>query len=58
MGHGEMDPVVPMFQGQRSAELLKSMGYGVEFHRYAMPHSVCPEELLDFGRWLSAVLSI
>ena len=58
MGHGEMDPVVPMFLGQRSAELLQSMGYRVEFHHYAMPHSVCAQELLDFGRWLSAVLSI
>ncbi len=58
MGHGEMDPIVPMFQGQRSAELLESMGYRVEFHRYAMPHSVCPQELLDFGGWLATVLKI
>ncbi len=58
MGHGEMDPIVPAFQGRRSAELLESMGYRVEFHSYAMPHSVCPQELLDFGGWLATALKI
>ncbi len=58
MGHGEIDPIVPAFQGRRSAELLESMGYRVEFHGYPMPHSVCPQELLDFGGWLAAVLGV
>ncbi len=57
MGHGELDPIVPLFQGRRSADLLEDMGYRVEFHRYAMPHSVCPQEVYDIGTWLSGVLA-
>lgn len=56
MGHGEMDPIVPLSQGQGTVKRLENMGYRVEFHSYAMPHSVCPEELRDIGAWLSAAL--
>ncbi|MDJ0863562.1 MAG: alpha/beta fold hydrolase [Gammaproteobacteria bacterium] len=58
MGHGEIDPIVPLSQGHRSAELLKDMDYPVDFRSYPMPHSVCLEELRDMGNWLSNVLGL
>jgi len=56
MAHGSLDPVVPPMLGEESAKLLSSLGHGVEFKQYVMPHSVCPEEVEDIRGWLSRVL--
>jgi phospholipase/carboxylesterase len=53
MAHGLQDPVVPYGAGEYSAGLLKSLGFNVQWHRYAMPHSVCAEEIRALGDWLS-----
>lgn len=53
MGHGLQDPVVPFMAGAASAQVLASLGFRVDFHRYAMPHSVCAEEIRDLGDWLT-----
>lgn len=53
MAHGSQDPMVPQALGQRSREALQSLGVGVEWHSYPMPHSVCAEEIRDLGDWLS-----
>ena len=52
MAHGNQDPVVPTRAGERSAELLRSLGFEVEWHDYPMAHGVCAEELRDLGDWL------
>lgn len=52
MGHGSLDPVVGHALGQMSAEFLRKLGYPVDWHSYAMPHSVCAEEIADLSRWL------
>jgi phospholipase/carboxylesterase len=54
--HGLYDPMVQLDYGQRSRALLEEYGYDVEWHEYPMPHSVCPEEIRDIGRWLLRVL--
>ena len=56
MGHGSDDPIIPLVRAEQSRTLLKSLGYPAEWHKYAMPHSVCPEELADIGTWLGKVL--
>jgi phospholipase/carboxylesterase len=56
MAHGIQDPVVPYPLGDESRQLLERLGYAVEWHRYPMPHSVCPEELADIAAWLRRVL--
>ena len=56
MGHGSDDPIIPLVRAEQSRNLLKSLGYPVEWREYAMPHSVCPEELSDIGAWLGKVL--
>lgn len=53
MAHGMRDPVVPFTAGERSAELLRGLGFNVDWHRYPMPHAVCPEEIRDLGDWMS-----
>ena len=56
MAHGRQDPVIPLSLATRSRDTLVSLGYEVEWHDYAMPHSVCAEEIADIARWLRAVL--
>lgn len=53
-GHGTGDPIIPLSRGVASRDLLQSMGYSLDWHTYAMPHSVCPEEVADLRQWLSA----
>ncbi len=56
MAHGTEDPVVPMRLAQASAAALRDRGYEVDWHAYAMPHAVCPEELEAIGEFLARVL--
>ena len=57
MGHGTADPVIPIARATASRDALLAMGYPVEWHAYAMPHSVCPAEIADMNRWLLKVLA-
>ncbi len=52
MAHGDQDPVVPPRAGERSAQLLRELGFDVEWHRYPMAHAVCADEIRDLGDWL------
>jgi phospholipase/carboxylesterase len=56
LAHGSQDPMVDIRRGQEARQLLEAGGYPVEWHAYAMPHSVCPQEVDDIGRWLRRVL--
>ncbi len=50
--HGSDDDVVSPGLGIRARDFLIRHGYGVEWHEYPMPHSICLEEVQDIGRWL------
>jgi phospholipase/carboxylesterase len=52
MAHGLQDPVVPYAAGERSAGLLHELGFALDWHRYAMGHAVCADEIRDLGDWL------
>jgi len=56
MAHGASDPVIPIARGAASRDALQAMGYSVEWHEYAMPHSVCEEEIRDIAHFLKRVL--
>jgi phospholipase/carboxylesterase len=56
VGHGTQDPMVPHRLGEQLAGRLREMGYAVEWRSYAMPHSVCPQEVMDLAAWLRARL--
>ena len=53
MAHGGADPVIPITYAERSAQLLQSFGFEVEWHRYPMAHQVCDEEIRDLGDWMA-----
>lgn len=52
MAHGHDDTVIPIALASASREVLQKLGCRVTWHEYAMPHSVCPEELRDIQIWL------
>ena len=53
MAHGASDPVIPVVYAEQSAQLLKTLGFNLEWHRYPMAHQVCAEELSDLGDWMA-----
>jgi len=57
MAHGRFDEVIPMARAQQSRAALGALGYEVEWHEYAMPHSVCGEEIADIAGWLLRTLA-
>jgi len=54
--HGRMDPVIPLPRATASRDLLVEWGYNVEWHEYAMQHSLCQEEVDHISAWLKRVL--
>ena len=57
IAHGTSDPMVPYEGGRHSADVLKLLGYQVEWHEYPMGHSVCAQEIADISDWLQAIYS-
>lgn len=56
LAHGAEDPVLAPALGEEARRQLQAAGYAVEWHTYAMPHSVCPQEVADIAAWLRRVL--
>ena len=56
MAHGTEDAMIPSARARSGRDLLVSLGYRLEWHEYPMPHSVCPQEIVDISAWLGAVL--
>jgi phospholipase/carboxylesterase len=57
MAHGLHDDVVATQFGLQTRALLQQRGYRVQWHEYAMGHSVCIEEINDISNWLCRVLT-
>jgi phospholipase/carboxylesterase len=56
MCHGRQDEVLTMPLAIASRDALIAQGFAVEWHEYAMGHSVCAEEIRDVSAWLRKVL--
>lgn len=56
VAHGTQDEVVPIMMGNTAFKVLESNGYSVSWSEYAMPHSVCKEEIDDISAWLQQKL--
>nr|XP_057915821.1 acyl-protein thioesterase 1 isoform X2 [Doryrhamphus excisus]XP_057915822.1 acyl-protein thioesterase 1 isoform X2 [Doryrhamphus excisus] len=57
--HGDADPLVPFSFGSRTAEKMKSLinPANVTFKSYhGLPHSACPEEMVDVKRFIEKQL--
>jgi phospholipase/carboxylesterase len=57
MAHGLFDEVIPIARAQQSRARLEQAGYGVAWHEYSMPHSVCGEEIAEIAGWLLSCLA-
>ncbi len=53
MAHGILDPVVPLYLGESSANRLSQGGWPISWRTYTMPHAVCPEEISDISGFLA-----
>ncbi len=59
IGHGDFDTVVPLAAASRMAHHLMACGATqVTQHRYAMAHSICPEEVADIAAWMQNSIEI
>ena len=58
MMHGRFDPVLPLQLGEMSRDLLKGLGYAVQWQDYPMQHQVCLEQIELIGGWLRERLSL
>lgn len=56
MAHGTQDGVVPFVLGKAAADQLYAAGYSIEWHSYAMQHTVCGEEVAAISQWLQKAL--
>jgi len=57
LAHGRDDPMITLDRATVSRDALLALGYDVEWHDYAVPHSVCMDEIVDLNRWLLRVLA-
>jgi phospholipase/carboxylesterase len=56
MAHGEQDGVIPLALARAGREILVAAGVELAWHAYAMPHTLCQQEISDMADWLSGVL--
>lgn len=56
MAHGRDDDIVDIGRATASRAVLEKLGYTIEWHDYAMPHSLCMDEITDIQAWLLRVL--
>jgi phospholipase/carboxylesterase len=57
MAHGVNDDVITLNTARDSRDALMAQDYAVDWHEYAMPHSVCNAEIQDISAFLVHVLS-
>jgi phospholipase/carboxylesterase len=56
MAHGTHDDVVLPARGQAAHDLLRQLGYAIDWHSYPMAHNLCLDEVTDINAWLKGVL--
>ncbi len=56
MAHGVADTVIGMEMATQSRDVLVATGASVEWHTYAMAHSVCEDEIADIRAFLLRVI--
>ena len=56
MAHGRDDTVIPIDLARASRDALTAVGCRVQWHEYAIPHSVSEDEIRDLARFLGEAL--
>lgn len=57
LAHGTTDTVVPHTLGEHVFHFLQRNQYPVVWHAYAMPHTVCAEEVRDISAFLQQIFT-
>jgi phospholipase/carboxylesterase len=55
--HGLYDDVLPIRLGEAARDFASARGSKVRWSTYAMPHSVCAEEISALRTWLGAIFA-
>lgn len=53
VGHGRLDPVIPIAFGQQARDGLDAAGAQVTYREYPMAHAISQQEVLDLRAWLA-----
>jgi phospholipase/carboxylesterase len=53
IGHGTLDPVIPVEWGRRARTLLEETGAEVRYAEYPLPHAIHPGFLVQVRDWLA-----
>ena len=56
IGHGTLDPVLPIQNGRDLHEFWKKQPVSLTYHEYPMGHEICNAELNDMNVWLNDVV--
>jgi phospholipase/carboxylesterase len=56
MAHGRQDQVIALARAEASRDTLQGLNVRVQWHEYAMAHSLCEEELRHLAGFLSEAL--
>ena len=56
MAHGTLDNVITLSTNRASFEVLQTQHYSINFHEYAMAHSVSAQEIDDIRAFLHTAL--
>ena len=56
MAHGRADDIISLDRALASRLSLQESGFNVQWHEYAMAHSVCAEEINDIRLFLTGLL--
>lgn len=56
MAHGSDDAVISTETCQVSLNLLQAQNYRIDWHEYAMEHSLCSQEIEDIKQFLLSIL--
>ena len=56
MAHGRDDTVIPIGRAHASRDALAALGCRVQWHEYAIPHSLSEDEVRDLAQFLTEAL--
>ena len=55
IGHGALDPIIPVDFGRQARKLLEDAGASVLYREYPLPHAIDPTFLAELRGWLARV---
>jgi phospholipase/carboxylesterase len=55
IGHGILDPIIPVEFGREARRILEDAGASVLYHEYPLPHAIDPTFLVELRGWLARV---